>query len=77
MLAARGDLWLDEIWSLYLLRNAKHLWDVLSIQHDNNHILNSAWLFWTGPHGSSFSCRLLSIVSGSAAAAAMGAINLR
>jgi hypothetical protein len=77
VLAARGDLWLDEIWSLYLLRNAKQLWDVLSIQHDNNHILNSAWLFLIGPHGSSLSYRLLSIVSGSAAAAAMGAINLR
>jgi hypothetical protein len=77
ILAAGGDLWLDEIWSLYLLRNAKHLWDVLSIQHDNNHILNSAWLFLTGPHGSSFSCRLLSIVSGSAAVAIMGVINLR
>ena len=75
-MAAQGDLWLDEIWSLYLLKNAVHLWDVLGIYHDNNHILNSLYLFLGGENSSIFSYRLLSVLSGSIAVAVMGFINL-
>lgn len=47
--AARGDLWLDEIWSLELARQAGSLANVLSgLHHDNNHPLNTLWLLLAG-----------------------------
>ncbi len=50
ILGARGDLWLDEIWSLTLLENAHSVADVfLGVHHLNNHILNSLWLYLVGP----------------------------
>jgi len=76
-MAARGDMWLDEIWSLYLIKSAEHIWDLLSIYLDNNHILNSFYLFFTGENGSALSYRLLSVLSGSAVVVIMGLINLQ
>ena len=44
---ADTPLWLDEIWSLDNLAGLAHGWDVFwRISHDNNHFLNSLWLFW-------------------------------
>jgi hypothetical protein len=44
---AETPLWLDEIWSLDNLAGLAHGWDVFwRISHDNNHFLNSLWLFW-------------------------------
>ncbi len=44
---AQTPLWLDEIWSLDNLAGLGHSWDVFwRISHDNNHFLNSLWLFW-------------------------------
>lgn len=43
--ALRGDLWLDEVWSLRLARGAAGLRGVLfGIHHDNSTLLNTLWL---------------------------------
>lgn len=47
--AAGGDLAIDELWSLELVRVSAHsLIDVFQIRHDNNHILNSMFLYLAG-----------------------------
>ncbi len=48
--AARGPLWLDEIWSIENLAPLTRPWQVFwGISHDNNHFLNSLWLYFTSP----------------------------
>ncbi len=62
--AARGDLWLDEIWSVALARQAGSAWQVLTgIHHDNNHHLNTLWLLLAGD-ASPVVSRLLSVLAG-------------
>jgi hypothetical protein len=44
---ARGPLALDEIWSIENLAPLHHFWQVFwGISHDNNHFLNSLWLYF-------------------------------
>ena len=50
--AARGDLWLDEIWSIDIAREAGSLLGVLATRHDNNHPHNTIWLLAAGGSGS-------------------------
>ncbi len=76
-IAAQGDLWLDEIWSVFLVKSATQLLDILYIRHDNNHILNSLYLYLIGDNRSAFIYRLVSILSGSATVVIMGLINLK
>lgn len=63
--AALGDLWLDEIWSLDLAlgMNAWHeaFWKVI---HDNNHPLNTIFLFLVGDGQQPWTYRLSSIAAG-------------
>jgi hypothetical protein len=70
---ALGDLWFDEILTLHLLEPVKSfggiIWD---IRHDNNHILNSMYLYVVGPYASPIIIRGLSIVFGIASIAAAG-----
>ncbi|MBT9585773.1 hypothetical protein IV102_20700 [bacterium] len=47
--AANNDLWLDEIWSLRAVMELTSPWQVFTAIHsDNNHYLNSLWLYWLG-----------------------------
>ena len=48
--AAAGDFWLDEIWSWMAVRDHAHsVADVFfAVDHDNNHILNSLWIYLLG-----------------------------
>ena len=47
---AGGPLWLDEIWSIENLAPLRHFWQVFwGISHDNNHFLNSLWLYFASP----------------------------
>jgi hypothetical protein len=65
VLAARGDLWLDELWSLSFARKAQAAQDIfLRIHHDNNHPLNTLFLYVTGDGASPLWYRLLSVASG-------------
>lgn len=75
--AARGELWLDEVWSLTMVRGLQSVTEVFTrLRIDNNHHLNSVWLFLV-PEGSALiAYRLWGVVCGTAAlctAAAMSA----
>lgn len=62
---AHGDLWLDEIWSLRNLQHLKNAGDVLwRLPNDNNHLLNSLWLWFVGPDAPTVLIRLELIVVG-------------
>ena len=63
--AAMNDLWLDEIWSLHLARNISSPFAVLTgIHHDNNHYLNTLFLYLFREHGNGLGFRALSIAAG-------------
>ncbi len=66
-MAAHGELWLDEIWSVFLVRQSvRNVTEVLTVlQHDNNHFLNSLWIFLLPETASDFDYRILSLVAGS------------
>lgn len=69
--AASGDAWLDEIWSWQLAQSG----DVLGA-HDNNHLLNTLWLWlWTDTRVALI-WRMPAVLSG-AASIVMSAILLR
>jgi len=70
---AQGELWLDEIWSLHLvklLRQGQFLLESLAL--DNNHYLNTLYLFILGPDASALALRAFSILLGIAAIPAAG-----
>jgi len=60
-----NDLWMDEIWSVELVRE---LHSVLSVftqtHHDNNHYLNSLFIYFLGQHGDWPGYRILSELTG-------------
>lgn len=63
--AARGNLWLDEIWSLDFARNAHSVADIFVLfQHDNNHPLNTLYLYFAGEQNNFLAYRLLAVLSG-------------
>ena len=63
---ARGDLWLDEIWSLDIASHANSAAALLTLRHDNNHALNSLWLWAVGPAGAAWWLRLPACFGGAA-----------
>ena len=69
LLAARGELWLDEVWSLKLAIEADRILDILTLVNvDNNHVLNTIWLYVLGESQHELLYRLPAIISGSAMA---------
>ncbi|RUX20190.1 hypothetical protein EOA23_28920 [Mesorhizobium sp. M2A.F.Ca.ET.042.01.1.1] len=78
VLGARGDLWVDEIWNLALLEPLTSIDQIFwRINHDNNHFLNSIYLYLVGADATPLLQRGLSIALGvgavfAAAAAARG-----
>jgi hypothetical protein len=78
IMAARGELWLDEIWSLNLLTLASSPLDIFwRLTHDNNHHLNSLYLYYLGDDASVLARRSLAIGFGVAGVAMAGLIGLR
>ena len=60
-----GDLWLDEIWTLDLIGKGGPPSQVLSVHHNNNHPLNTWFLYAIGDQGDSFwRYRVHSLVAG-------------
>jgi len=46
ILATRGELWLDEVWSLLHVSDLSTPIEVFTkVRHDNNHLLNSVWMW--------------------------------
>lgn len=65
LFCARGDLWLDEIWSLQNLTKIHHVGDIFwGISQNNNHFLNSLWMWVVGPNAPPVLIRLEAIVCG-------------
>jgi MFS family permease len=64
--AARGELWLDEIWTIQGVQAAHSPADiVLSLKHDNNHFLNSFMVYLIGPDGAAWMNRCPAVIAGS------------
>lgn len=59
-----GDLWLDEIFSLKLVSSLRSWSDVFAIHLDNNHFLNSLYLYAVGPDAQPSTCRACSLICG-------------
>jgi uncharacterized membrane protein len=62
--AARGDLWLDELWSLQLARAHSALDVFWGIHHDNNDYLNTLWMMLGGDGAPPLLERALSVAAG-------------
>ena len=78
--AARGDLWLDEIWSIIFAREAETPIDVVllaRLHHDNNHILNTMFLNVIGNQQITHMYRLLALVSGAGSLCAVALLAKR
>lgn len=71
---ALGELWLDEIWSLNFATTHMNVWHEAfwKIIHDNNHPLNTLWLFLAGPDKAAWFLRLPAIVAGGLSIAVAG-----
>src|SRR5450432_2204616 len=76
---ARGPLGLDEIWSIENLAPLHHFWEVFwGISHDNNHFLNSLWLYFLeGWSGDEVLLRAPSIAMGALTIAMMARLGSR
>jgi uncharacterized membrane protein len=64
------EFWLDEIWSWELAGDATSAWDVLAgprHHHDNNHKLNTLWIYALGPSAPWVWYRLPALAAGLAA----------
>jgi len=71
LIGTHDDLWLDEIWTLHLLEPVTSVGQIIwGINHDNNHFLNSIYLYLVGPDASPVVQRALSVVLGTAAVVA-------
>jgi hypothetical protein len=68
--AARGPLWLDELWSVDLVRSFG--WRSVAVVFDNNHPLNTAWINLMGPDAHPWLLRLPGILAGPASVLAVG-----
>ena len=65
LLGLRTELWMDEILSLKLVGALESPLGVFtSIHHDNNHYLNSLWLFAVGADAQWWQMRLVAVVFG-------------
>jgi len=65
VLSARGDLWLDEIWSIDFARSADSVRDLfVRFRHDNNHPLNTIYQYLVRQQSAFLVDRLFSIISG-------------
>ena len=63
IVAVRGDLWLDEIWSLQTAAALTAPWQILtSVHSDNSHVLNTAWMFTLGPAAAAWAYRLPALI---------------
>ncbi len=77
-LAARGDFWLDEIWSLAnVLGLDSYTAIVTQLRHDNNHILNSAWMRLLGDQPNWRLYRIPAVLTGTLSVLLMGLVERR
>ncbi len=78
ILSGRGELWFDEVVSVNLVQSLDSPIEIFTkLQHDNNHILNSFYLYFIGRPNQEILYRLLSIVFGIGAIYFMSRIGAR
>lgn len=76
--AARGDLWMDEVWSIWIARTVKDAGEILRLHFDNNHVLNTLFQYWVqGQHHSPWIYRLPAIAAGIGSLLLIGVIARR
>ncbi len=64
VVAARGEPWLDEMWSWGLARKAATPAGVFALAHDNNHPLNTLWMLGVGDTSTWIAYRVPALVAG-------------
>src|SRR5687768_3854612 len=65
--ALANDLWLDELWTLWHVNQLRSVGEILSrFIHDNNHPLNTLWMYAIAPLKTDWAYRLLSWLGGTA-----------
>ena len=62
--AMRGDLMLDEIWTLLLAVNVQSVWEIFFLNHDNNHILNTLIVYGLGTNSPPIAYRIPATLAG-------------
>ncbi len=80
LIAARGDLWIDEIWSLNFARSAGTVLDVFTdedLRHDNNHPLSTCYLMFVAWQTHEVVYRLLSVTAGAGTVLIAGLLGRR
>lgn len=75
--SAFDNLWLDEIWSVNIAKSMHSPLDAFRIAKDNNHILNTVYLYYFGEGSRWPQYRLLSIIAGIFSVALIGIIGFR
>jgi hypothetical protein len=76
--AAQGDLWFDEIRSLLFARASHSVTELfVHFRHDNNHLLNTLFLYCLGERKTLFAYRLLAVFSGICSVFLIGYIGRR
>lgn len=76
--AASNDLWLDEIWTWMTTLQLQSASDVLFRVHDeNNHFLNTWFIYLAGPNATGLTYRLPAVFAGVISIMLAGAISLR
>ena len=79
--ASSGDLWLDEVWTLQdFVAKAKSPVDIFlkpEFHHDNNHWLNTLWMYAMGTEASWLMLRFFSVLTGTATVWVVGLIARR
>jgi len=72
IIGARGDLWQDEIWTFSLLGTVSSpLGIFLDMSADNNHFLNTLYLYFVGPDATPLAQRAFAILLGTVMIAAV------
>ncbi len=62
--AAQDPLWFDEVWSLWFSGRVDSPWGIFTLHHDNNHYLNTLWMYLWGVQRHWFIYRVPAVVSG-------------
>lgn len=75
--AAGDDFWQDEIWSWVRTIQYPSTFELLFVNDENNHILNSWYMAWLGPNRDWFDYRLPNVVAGTGSVLLAGWINRR
>lgn len=66
------DFWLDEIWSFYFANMSSAPKEIINLRHDNNHLLNTLFLYYIGIQKHWQIYRIPALISGSCSVALLG-----